>query len=731
MEDIIFKLSKIKSDKDFYKMYPTEEAFIKKHVKEFKAMYGARLKKANLGESLSAIAPQVEKFAPAAGKLIQGVQMLKDEKNQLQSANQSKGVSDLQLQASRTQPEQVKRKYVRPEDVINTGEEYFPIYGVGTNPLAKYGKNIKRKKAATGIDLSGFEKLGAGDMSERLITGVTGQDGGGMVGGSIGKTIGQLTGIPGAGLIGQIGGQLIGSALNKKPELIKEAKQATLANTKMMAFGNEMKGVQQGNASYMKNGGNIKESDMGGLQLYNGEAETLSYNRHLADDGETAMLRGPSHEDDGILMAYHGKKIEAEGGEPVVKITDEKTGNDDLVIFGNMKIPNDFATMLGDNKAGGKKFKNYIADISKTEAKQNKIMDKSATKLNSMTAITSFDKLELNSEKANITGANMKLKEAADKKTLLASLQSAMNEINGRKEYAKNGYTVAKKGIRANTKMFNFNDKFEDYTPLEESTKTQYSFAPQKENTKDWKDIAMNIGNELIPYLRPTNAMSLDPNQTAGERYALSTNQVQPVQAQQFTPTLTTPYDISFQDQINQGNSDFRGAQRLMGYNPAAQSILAAQKYQQSQGVLADQFRANQATRDQVYNQNRLDINNANLKNLELLDEQFLRQSQAASITRGQNQKALDSISSKLLQNNLENRTLQAYENEYGYRFDTRGRAINMNQLFTPNTPQVVDGKVYNIDKDGNIIPYVPKTKSKAPASARNGEILKAVKNIK
>jgi hypothetical protein len=44
-------------------------------------------------------------------------------------------VTDVQLAASRTRPEQIERKYVRPEDTMNTGEEFFPVYGVGSNLL--------------------------------------------------------------------------------------------------------------------------------------------------------------------------------------------------------------------------------------------------------------------------------------------------------------------------------------------------------------------------------------------------------------------------------------------------------------------------------------------------------------------------------------------------------------------------------------------------------------------
>jgi hypothetical protein len=48
-------------------------------------------------------------------------------------------VTDVQLAASRTRPEQIERKYVRPEDTMNTGEEFFPW--CRSNPIdsAEYG----------------------------------------------------------------------------------------------------------------------------------------------------------------------------------------------------------------------------------------------------------------------------------------------------------------------------------------------------------------------------------------------------------------------------------------------------------------------------------------------------------------------------------------------------------------------------------------------------------------
>ena len=66
-------------------------------------------------------------------------------------------------------------------------------------------------------------------------------------------------------------------------------------------------------------------------------------------------------------------------------------------------------------------------------------------------------------------------------------------------------------------------------------------------------------------------------------------------------PQLRNPYDISLQDILNENQADYRSQQRMIGNNPAAQSMLNAQKYAANQKVLGEQFRLNQANKDPVY----------------------------------------------------------------------------------------------------------------------------------
>ena len=248
------------------------------------------------------------------------------------------------------------------------------------------------------------------------------------------------------------------------------------------------------------------------------------------------------------------------------------------------------------------------------------------------------------------------------------------------------------------------------------------------------------VANQILPYLRPSNAESLDPQQLTGEMYALATNQLQPVQAQTYTPDLSVPYDISMQDIINENTADYRTAVRSTGYNPAALSILNAQKYKANQQVLGEQFRLNQAEKEKVYAQNRELLNQAKLTNLNILDKQYERQSAAKSATKATTLAALSSISDKYLKNKLEGRTLRTYENLYNYRFDDEGRVINMNPLVDFNvsgaptrTKEPLAGNLeYIYDEKGQVIGTrkKPTTKKVSTKTSRNGSIVHSIKNL-
>jgi hypothetical protein len=558
---------------------------------------------------------------------------------------------------------------------------------------------------------------------------------------------------------------------------------------------------------------------------WGGYAEPMSYNPYLPEGGETIMFRGQSHDESdgkgntGIGITYGESPVEVERGEPAVQLKNGTGGDNSLTVYGNLKVPKFGAEMIGAPKAAGKKFKNYVADLSKTEQKQNKLIDKAVTELDNLDVNNPYDLLKFESYKANMLGANQKLKNIADEKIKLADLQSAINDTaeeynlvaddlaQGKVKQAQSGTRIRggattyqpglasfvnsqlatmsqppqtatqvgpvkresstpnksnksdnsnKKVNREKVELINLptntledlRSKIKDRTGLfspiavpESIDKAGLAQRPVASTTQavepseekfDWMDIV----NQVLPYVRPTDAEALDPRQLSGEMLALATNQVEPVQAQTFQPQLNVPYDISLQDIINKNQADYRAAQRMMGYNPAAQAALNAQKYQANQQVLGEQFRLNQAMRDKVFAENRNLLNQSNLQNLQILDQQYGRQQQALSNTKATAQAALNSISAKYLQNQAENRQLQTYENLYNYRFDPRFRAMNMNPLAQFN----LEGSGSSGTPFGNMTPEeielyakqlkVAQDKQKKMTKSKNGALVKAIKSM-
>jgi hypothetical protein len=168
----------------------------------------------------------------------------------------------------------------------------------------------------------------------------------------------------------------------------------------------------------------------------------------------------------------------------------------------------------------------------------------------------------------------------------------------------------------------------------------------------------------------PSNTKGLGFNQLLGEMYAFATNIPEAVPHQRYDPQLYTPFQMSFQDRLNENQRTFSAMNKALSpTNPEALSHLASQKYAANNSVLADEFRTNQAIANDVTNKNVSILNDAQLKNIALADTQGQRQSMARSKTRELNQMIFNSVSDKFSKNNLNNQRLAAYENLYDYRF--------------------------------------------------------------
>ncbi len=906
---------------------------------------------------------------------------------------------------------------------LNDSERYKQFYHGG-----------KMHKAQTGLETfmnqqGGNEIFGTIDQLGAF------NDGGGDIGSGIGEAVGSF--IPGAGPVLTAVGRVVGSALDQKQEKTEAAQKRATQNINKIVGQNVGMGIQQqfganmqdggttspykwvshtwqpqvittfgdykvkdllrppADADMLRAGGHLKEytppsaaamsterpaMQMGGeLETHwGGYAEPMSYNPYLPDGGETIMFRGQSHDESdgrgntGIGITYGENPVEVERGEPAVKLQDGTSGDSSLVVFGNLKIPKSYIPMLGED-AKGKKFKTYVADLSKKENKQNKKLDKATGMLEDFEVSTPIDKITLNSLQYTMLGANQKLKELADKKMTAASLQNAINDTaeeygliaddlakgkvkidkKAAKEAAKFGKDIEKAqfgffgpimapmfgvskatqkvapamkmmlpsggsgpfGIpisvpslpQATTAQMTSNsaptrtplafnpvapvqplstyssavdeeeevpagpvataaaitrpvianntipdypvattdeEKVNQIMDLYEKAKAANAKNPGKKNpyilelqkryhtyfpevaekiilgagdvtarakSKGIKSIdelrkrskeeildtnldeyfgprteqyianlpkktpptissgelkvdkktvttttdkttvpptavsvtpykrnpLLDVIGQVLPYLRPTDTEELDPRQLIGEMYALANNQLEAVQAQTLQPQLSVPYDISYQDILNENEATFRSQQRMLGYNPAAQSQLNAQKYQANQKVLAEQFRANQAMKDAVYKENRNLLNEFGLKNLEILDRQYVRQETAKSKTKATTQVALNSIGDKFMRNQLSNRKLATAENLYNFRYDPRFRTINMNAPFQPQIPTVYvgpDGKQYQVVTPSTGIPSTATqpivSQGRVPAAAPSAPAVQSIAPI-
>jgi hypothetical protein len=675
---------------------------------------------------------------------------------------------------------------------LNDNERVKAFYHGGKLPMAQNGFETFM------TEQGGTKALG--NISNMLINRGRGPSAGSKIGGGVGAAAGTFFGGPVGAAVGKFAGQAIGSLIDQSGRNIEKYNKQSDSNIAGMMgnyipqqFSNVMEDggwvsndwqpqtitkfgeydmedllAPDETMNTLRTGGNIRQNQlaMGGeLQVYRGEAEPISNNPYLPDGGETVMFRGPSHENGGMPISYGQSPVEVEGGEPAVKLRDGG-GEDNLVVFGNLKINKDGAEMLGNPKLKNKKFKNYVNDLSKIEAKQNKLIDKSVDTLDNLDVKTSFDKLTMSALEANLLGGNMKLKNIADKKQDAAALQSAINDTaeeygvvaddlaqgkikmdKSKTAVAKYGKNIPKAQMQAaqaknklesspidtsalktlNTKLNLPGTNFSKWN--EKNQKVDVPNLTERKKEFDWLGQGMNVFNQALPFLRPSDVERLDPRQLMGEMYALSNNQLEPVQAQTYQPQLQTPYDISLQDQLNEITAQTRQAERLAQNNPEALAAIYGQAEMAKSKVLGEQMRINQGQRAQVYGSNINTLNQAQLQNLQMYDTQQQRQEAAKSATKATTQEALNSISAKYAQNKLENKQLATMENLYNYRFDKSGRAINMNPLVNFDE-MIANASPDELDKYKALLEAKSSKEKTSKKESRNGSIVKAIKNL-
>ena len=799
----------------------------------------------------------------AAPQIIAGFQKIGQQNDDIKKANQSAQVSQVTASAAESRPEQMKRKYVRPEDqMVQPGQLGNP-QGSGTNFLSAangtmIGGNptqVQNTYAPTGdlygdlgyepLNDSNTKKYKKGGYIPTAEFGDYFQDSGqAEIGGAAGQAIGTAFFGPLGGMAGKLLGNVAGNLLGGADDMNKlhRYQDATQQNTQRAAFASGANALHAQNSATMEDGGYIDSEhkwmshdwqpqvithfgDMDVSQVHSfahqgmdslragghlkeytppsaeamftgrpdmalggelqshwgGGLETLSQNPY--DASEIIMPKGNSHDESdgkgrtGIGITYGKNPVEVERNEPMVKMQDGGNQNS-LVVFGNM---------IEDES--GKKYKVLAKDIANSNNKQTKIKDKATANASQYQGHTPYDQFKMNSAMATLTGADMKLQQNSMKLKDLAGKQNAILDTaeehgldsdslaKGKIKQAKKGAKIAKAQTGGDYDIFNPQEnidynypqvpaaqQFIDETggglpnsPIDRQLPTfNQSSGPSfgdkalaafksagKTLGKGFDKYGPAVLSNVMPFVRPTNQRPLDPSQTYPEMMALALNQPEAVKAQTFQPMLKDqPSRISLQDQINTIDSQTRAAIRAMGNNPAAQAQIQANAIDAKNRVLGEQFRMNQGAADQTYAANRATLNDAQLKNLQILDNQYTRQSEASSKTKQQAIEIAKSLAAKKLQNQMENRDLAIKENLYNYRFSPSGVAYNVNDPYqfnlagtgTSNTgrQQAPPGFKFLYDAAGNVedMKKEKAAKSGAKLKARNGAIVKAMKSL-
>ena len=235
---------------------------------------------------------KVMKYTGIAGSIYKGIKMLNEEKQRKREANQQAVVSDATLKATMSyNPNENKRKYVRPEDALIQPNQMFPTYGVGTNVLAKDGARIggnptEIQNMYNPGDLYsnlGYEPLSDSEIVKQYRAGgfvpvakggnnISTFDAGGEIGHEAGYQIGSIagkaTGIPFLDkVLGQavgLQGRLVGDFLDKNPEKTRAFQNQTRQNLQQAALYTGAQGIHSQYSAHVRNGGNIPTYEEGG-----------------------------------------------------------------------------------------------------------------------------------------------------------------------------------------------------------------------------------------------------------------------------------------------------------------------------------------------------------------------------------------------------------------------------------------------------------------------------------
>ena len=783
MKDQFLKLAGAKNEKEFYKLFPTEEAFKAKYGKKIeKLLRNEGIEKAQGGikaglNSFSNYQPkgipaqpefkapdEVFSFSPetgnkknkflsdfgnisdddvvntfnagsAIGKSVQNYASARDAKKKAkQEGEYLRELSPLVAKANQGDMDRPQRKYLRPDHpafLIQPDTLHNPL-GSGQGLYAKNGTEIANTFAPNTI----YTDLGKADAGAIM-----------AVAAEAVNTVGDMA--------AWFGGMNTRKLQKENEKLMSQmGAQPMMQNLQATQYGSYME--DGGRMDFLRTGGNIRHNEMpmnGNLKVDGkGDIEYIAYNPEVAKTGANGFIgisRGPSHDDGGFNIAYgengftsdYAKAgaqstmpspsiVEIEGGETVIESANGSSlQGKNLNILGNLKVgildksvsdginETVMSDILKRRNLKDVKYKtaSYLGgrETQRTNRAENKYLK----------LIDSDDLLTSSSAKAGLEGVQMRYKNLKNFQDNLINSQLAINTTaeemglnpdklayRGKVEKAKTGgkLSTADKGVQKKTDERDPliidpsvlpNVKMNSTGTVEDAANEALSYfktqseEPFRENYPAIKERmskrimdSMNLyANQLYPFIRPSDAEGLSPEQIAGELMAISTNQVVPVQMQKFSPRLQSMRNVSFDEQYARNQDDFNAMMRRVGNNPSALSALGAEKYKADRQIADAAFKTNEGLAQATMAQNLEALNKADLINLELIDKQYGRQEQAISNTKATQQAALNSINAKILENRNLMNSLRTFENLYNYRFDKGFRATNMNAPATFN----------------------------------------------
>ena len=215
-----------------------------------------------------------------------------------------------------------------------------------------------------------------------------------------------------------------------------------------------------------------------------------------------------------------------------------------------------------------------------------------------------------------------------------------------------------------------YKPKHEQIVKIDGTKDTPYGPA-QKDPTQFRDKVNIGTGDRKRGWLSP-----LAIEQIAPELLTLATNKRQAVPQLSYQPELKQTFDLSYQLGRNENQSSFNQVAKIAENtgNVDALSALAANLYKANEQYNMQEVQGNAQQKLGVYGQNVDTLNDAKLKNLQLIESQQNKQAAADYNTWKTDIAAFTSMAGKELQNKLENKTYNAYANLFRhYGFDKKG----------------------------------------------------------